>query len=831
MLAGARRAALAAALAALVALPVACGFPDFGGFGQSTSSGGAQGGASSTSGTQGNGAGGNGPSGCTGDADCRDDPSGKICDTKTHHCVECTPDEDTCSAGNYCAASDMCVPGCNADFQCNPAGTAGGLTCDKHNHLCLGCSTDDQCLPGLICDVPTTTCLPGCTPTHDCEKGHACCGTTCADLSADVMHCGGCDTPCAPANGTGLCVDSKCTIDTCNTGFHDCDSDPSNGCESDAANDPDHCGTCAHGCPKPAGGEAACQNSMCTLGACDPHFGDCDGDPSNGCEANTNTDPKNCGGCGMPCSNNHGTPSCAGGVCAIACDAGFKDCDGDVTNGCEVDTTSNVNNCNTCGNICPPQGGTPACVNSACTVSMCAAGKGDCDGNSGNGCETNLTNDPQNCGGCGLPCTPQNATGACSASACRIGSCNTGFADCDGQYSTGCEVNTQTSTGNCGSCGNACTNGHGTTSCKVGACTPVCSAGFNDCDSDPDNGCETNLNTDPLNCGMCGKKCTFANGSGACQAGTCVLTGCNAGFADCDLNPVNGCEVALNTTSNCGVCGRQCTNANGTTACVGGVCTPACSANFASCDGNPNNGCETNTGTDLANCGSCNAACSMANGTASCSGGNCSIACTSPFKDCNNNPRTDGCEANTNSDANHCGNCTTVCSGGTPYCVGGMCNATPCTAGRSNCDGNSSTGPNGCECATSGCCGTGCQDVHSDGLGQNFNDCTTVGTINDAQAVEAAHAWNAGTVEELECQFTNSLGGHGSQQYFEYVACIDTGTQCACWAYLDDCTGFHPCPASQAYTGAGHVQLSADPPPSTNPGCQCPGDATPPAWN
>ena len=205
---------MVAALAAFIALPVACGFPDFGGFGQSTSSGGAQGGASSSSGTQGNGAGGNGPSGCSDDADCKNDPSGKICDTKLHHCVECTPKEDTCPAGSYCAASDMCVPGCNADFQCNPPGTAGGLTCDRHNHLCLGCKSDDQCLPGLICDVGSTTCLPGCTPTHDCEKGHACCGTTCSDLSSDVMHCGGCDTPCAPANGTGLCVDSKCTIDT-----------------------------------------------------------------------------------------------------------------------------------------------------------------------------------------------------------------------------------------------------------------------------------------------------------------------------------------------------------------------------------------------------------------------------------------------------------------------------------------------------------------------------------------------------------------------------------------------------------------------------------------
>jgi len=56
----------------------------------------------------------------------------------------------------------------------------------------------------------------------------------------------------------------------------------------------------------------------------------CVGDCSNmnkltdGCEINTQTDANNCGGCGMACSsNNVPTPSCGGGMCNGACSAGY----------------------------------------------------------------------------------------------------------------------------------------------------------------------------------------------------------------------------------------------------------------------------------------------------------------------------------------------------------------------------------------------------------------------------------------------------------------------------------------------------------------------------
>jgi hypothetical protein len=46
----------------------------------------------------------------------------------------------------------------------------------------------------------------------------------------------------------------------------------------------------------------------------------------------------------------------------------------------------------------------------------------------------------------------------------------------------------------------------------------VCQAGFDDCDGLAPNGCETSLDNDLDNCGMCGHQCT---GSQACVAGNC----------------------------------------------------------------------------------------------------------------------------------------------------------------------------------------------------------------------------------------------------------------------------------------------------------------------
>ncbi|MBI5741859.1 MAG: hypothetical protein HZA16_14240, partial [Nitrospirae bacterium] len=59
-----------------------------------------------------------------------------------------------------------------------------------------------------------------------------------------------------------------------------------------------------------------------------------------------------------------------------------------------------------------------------------------------NGCEVDIKADVNNCGNCGASCAlVPNATEACVGGACAIGSCNSGYADCNGQYNDGCETN------------------------------------------------------------------------------------------------------------------------------------------------------------------------------------------------------------------------------------------------------------------------------------------------------------------------------------------------------------------------------------------------------
>src|SRR5262249_32571394 len=124
----------------------------------------------------------------------------------------------------------------------------------------------------------------------------------------------------------------------------------------------------------------------------------------------------NCGACGHVCVAANGTPTCNGGTCGISsCSAGFANCDGNPANGCETNTTTDVNNCGSCGQVCSPLNDTPACVNGVC-ASVCNAGFANCNGNPANGCETNITTDVNNCGSCGHICPPLTV---CTAGLCH----------------------------------------------------------------------------------------------------------------------------------------------------------------------------------------------------------------------------------------------------------------------------------------------------------------------------------------------------------------------------------------------------------------------------
>lgn len=209
-----------------------------------------------------------------------------------------------------------------------------------------------------------------------------------------------------------------------------------------------------------AGAEAICVAGACRVGACAPGRGDCDGAPANGCETTLATDLEHCGTCGHSCTLSGTLSECASGKCVVAgCTAGHADCNGTALDGCEVDVQSDPQNCGACGAACSLPSAVPACSDGACGVGACVTGRGNCDGKVLNGCEADLASDPEHCGACAAPCAPNHGKGTCSVGVCELTGCDTGWADCDGMASNGCEVDLANSSASCGSCGAAVATG------------------------------------------------------------------------------------------------------------------------------------------------------------------------------------------------------------------------------------------------------------------------------------------------------------------------------------------------------------------------------------
>lgn len=185
-----------------------------------------------------------------------------------------------------------------------------------------------------------------------CKEGTGDCNGNLSDgcevaFSNNPAHCGACDHPCAPApHASASCSAGQCVSGACEPGFADCD-EAAQGCESDLLHDPDNCGACALSCPTgPCGNQ--CHDGACTIASCTPGHANCDCDAANGCEADLQNDPGNCGGCGFDCFQQTGCLMCSQGMCIGECPAGLTIC---VKCQC-ADLSTDPSNCGMCGLVC-----------------------------------------------------------------------------------------------------------------------------------------------------------------------------------------------------------------------------------------------------------------------------------------------------------------------------------------------------------------------------------------------------------------------------------------------------------------------------------------------
>jgi len=252
-------------------------------------------------------------------------------------------------------------------------------------------TTNDNCGGcGVKCADPEKPCLKVGPEYHcGCPADQIYCGGKCVDPRTDDDNCGGCNIVCDPAGDGGAlppntyygCLGKRCGQVKCQSEFRDCDSDlhevGTNGCEANLWSK-ESCGGCGNVC----GAEQECYGNEKMMPTCScpagqvycPYFCLDLGDTRRciaGMCADLSSDKNNCGACFHACeANDTGSEACLFGVCANQCDKGRADCNGNETDGCEVDIDHDPNNCGACGRTCDGVAG-QACVGGRCVVEPC----------------------------------------------------------------------------------------------------------------------------------------------------------------------------------------------------------------------------------------------------------------------------------------------------------------------------------------------------------------------------------------------------------------------------------------------------------------------------
>lgn len=140
----------------------------------------------------------------------------------------------------------------------------------------------------------------------------------------------------------------------------------------------------------------------------------------------------------------------------------------------------------------------------SCEPTLCVPNQPSCDGYKTTTCNadgTGFVGESKDCPSVQV-CTPNGCACALPLVSCKPDSCQQVDEDTD----------------HCGACGAKCASKNNYRACVDGQCVGACLAPYGNCNGDMrSDGCETNLQTDPVNCGTCGHVCE----SGFCSYGQC----------------------------------------------------------------------------------------------------------------------------------------------------------------------------------------------------------------------------------------------------------------------------------------------------------------------
>jgi hypothetical protein len=204
---------------------------------------------------------------------------------------------------------------------------------------------------------------------------------TCYETDSADTNCGGCNVACSSAGDGGTppdnmyygCAQGECGHLKCRAGFGSCDGKEDTGCET-ALTTNDNCGKCGNACPTGQNCQRDYYNNYICM--CPPGLTLCD----RRCIDVAN-DVYNCGSCGAQCEDLAGgvlvgasgktsIAACVYGSCERKCVAGRADCNGNRADECETNTNSDPQNCGGCGIVCDAVAG-QACVGGRCAVEPC----------------------------------------------------------------------------------------------------------------------------------------------------------------------------------------------------------------------------------------------------------------------------------------------------------------------------------------------------------------------------------------------------------------------------------------------------------------------------